>query len=91
MERRNFFKLLGAALFPIPEILTTNTVEDLVEKLPKCKETRLKQIDEIVKALSETAKEIWIERHRQEYTKIAIMLSGKNPWTHTYQYHASQS
>jgi hypothetical protein len=72
MERRSFFKLLGATLLPIPDVLTTNTVEEVMAVVNPHK---YGTID-------------WFftqEAHRIGSEIYSKVLTGKEPWTRTYQ------
>ena len=72
MERRNFFKLLGAALLPIPAVLTTNTVEEVLDVVNPHKYGTIEWF-------------LTQEAHKTSSEIYAKVLTGKNPWNHTYQ------
>lgn len=72
MERRSFFKLFGAAVLPLPNLFTTNTVEELQESTNPHKPNTIQWF------LHEEAHRI----NPEIYKKV---LTGKNPWTIKYQ------
>ena len=76
MERRSFFKILGAALFPIPDIFTTNTVEEVLDVVnPHNNPHKHGTIEWFLTQ----------EAHRIGSEIYAKVLTGKNPWNQTYQ------